>query len=80
MAIRLLDRVPIDRIEAQAKPVDLGRVCKVAVMAVVYGLAFSTRKVGIGIGVTLGWIGAAAKTGWQDAAMPAEERARARVA
>ena len=86
MAVRLLERVPIDRIEKQAVPVDLGRVLMVVIMAAVYAVAFAIRKVVLAlsiavaaIGLGLGWAIAAARTGWQDAALPAEERRRARA-
>jgi hypothetical protein len=80
MATRLLERVPVDRIGEQAKPVDLGRLLMLAVVGVFYLLGFVTRKLLIGVGWAVGWAWTAARTGWQDAAVPAEERHRARVA
>lgn len=80
MALRVLERVPVDRIEAQAKPVDLGRLLMVLVIGLFYLLGFITRKVLLVAGMGLGWMLAAAKTGWQDAAKPAEEQHRARAA
>ncbi len=80
MAVRLLERVPIDRIEAQAKPVDLGRLLMMLVVGFFYLLGFVVRKVVLVLGVTLGWVIAASRTGWQDAAVPTEERRRARAA
>ncbi|HEY5986521.1 MAG TPA: hypothetical protein VIV12_09110 [Streptosporangiaceae bacterium] len=81
MAIRLLGRVPIERIEEQAKPVDLGRLLMLLVVGVFYLLGFVARKVVMVVSVGLGWMLAAAKTGWQDAAVPpAERRQRARAA
>ena len=80
MAVRLLERVPIDRIEERAEPVDLGRLLMVVVVGVFYLLGFVTRKTALMVGVLLGWVVAAVVEGWQDAGKPAEERRRARVA
>jgi hypothetical protein len=80
MAVRLLERVPIDRIEQQARPVDLGRLLITLIVGFFYLLGFITRKVALVLGMGLGWIVAAVVTGWQDAAVPAEERRRARAA
>lgn len=81
MAIRLLERVPIERIEEQAKPVDLGRLLMLLIVGVFYLLGFVARKVVMVVSVGLGWMLAAAKTGWQDAAVPpAERRQRGRAA
>ena len=80
MAVRLLERVPIERIEAEAKPVDLGRLLMTLVVGLFYLLGFVARKVALVLGVGLGWMLAATRTGWQDAAKPAEERRRARAA
>ena len=76
MAIRLLERVPIEQIEQQAKPVNLGRVLQLLVVGLFYLLGFVARKAVLLVGVTLGWAIAAVVTGWQDAAKPAEERRR----
>jgi hypothetical protein len=80
MVVRLAERVSIDRIEAQAKPVNLGRLLQVLIVGFFYLLGFVVRKAVLVVGVTLGWMIAATKTGWQDAAVPAEERRRARAA
>jgi hypothetical protein len=74
MAVRLLERVPIDRIEQQAKPVDVGRLLITLIVGFFYLLGFIARKVALVLGVGLGWMLAAVVTGWQDAAKPAEER------
>ncbi len=80
MAIRVLERVPIDRIEERSAPVDLGRLLMLAVVGFFYLLGFMARKAMLVLGVVLGWMIAAVVTGWQDAGKPAEERRRARVA
>jgi hypothetical protein len=80
MATRLVERVPLERIQEQARPVDLGRVLIMLIVGVFYLLGFVARKVTLVLGVSLGWMLAAVRTGWQDAAKPAEERARGRVA
>lgn len=76
MAVRLLERVPIQRIEEQARPVDLGRLLMVLVVGFFYVCGFATRKVVLVLGVGLGWAVAAVRTGWQDAGKPVEERRR----
>ena len=87
MAIRLIDRVPMDRIESQAEPVQFGRLLAALVVGVFYLAGFVARREWRGLGLLLhgvsvgvGWAVAAARTGWQDAGMPAEERRRARAA
>lgn len=80
MATRLLDRVPLDRIEAQARPVNLGRLVMAALVGVFYVLGWLAAKIVIVAGVALGWAWAALRTGWADAHQPAEERRRARAA
>jgi hypothetical protein len=74
MALRLLERVPVDRIQEQSKPVDLGRVLMVLVVGVFYLLGFIARRAVLVLGVGLGWMLAAAQTGWQDAGAPSAER------
>jgi hypothetical protein len=76
MAIRLADRIPVDRIQKQAKPVDVGRLLMVLVVGFFYLCGFTARKVTLVLGMGLGWMLAATRTGWQDAAKPAEERRR----
>ena len=76
MAIRILERVPLDRIQEQAKPIDVGRLLMVLVVGFFYLCGFTTRKTALVLGVGLGWMLAAVRTGWQDAALPAEERRR----
>lgn len=87
MATNLLERVPLERIEEQARPVDLGHVLKVLIVGVFYALGFMVRREWSGLGLLLhgvsvgaGWAKAAIVTGWNDAGMPAEERRRARAA
>lgn len=81
MALRVLDRVPVDQIEAEAKPVDLGRLLMVLIVGLFYMIGFGARKVLLVAGMGLGWMVAATRTGWQDAAIPpAERRQRARAA
>jgi hypothetical protein len=80
MAVWLLEHVPVDRIQEQAKPVDLGRLLMVLLVGFFYLFGFVARKVLLVLGVGLGWMVAAMRTGWQDAGVPAEERRRARAA
>ena len=87
MAIRLIDRVPMDRIESQAEPVQFGRLLAALVVGTFYLAGFVARREWQGLGLLLhgvsvaaGWAVAAVRIGWQDAGTPAEERQRARTA
>jgi predicted PurR-regulated permease PerM len=80
MATRLADRVPLERIEQRARPVNLGQLLVTLVVGVFYALGFAAAKVVVIAGVLLGWVVAAVVTGWQDAGKPVEERRRASVA
>ena len=80
MAVRLLERVPMQRIQEQARPVDLGRLLVLLVVGLFYLLGFVARKTVMVLSIGLGWMVAAVRTGWQDAGRPVEERSRARAA
>lgn len=80
MAVRLLERVPVQRIQEQAQPVHVGRLLMILIVGTFYLLGFVARKCSIVLSVSFGWMLAAVKTGWQDAGVPAGERRRARAA
>jgi hypothetical protein len=63
MATNLLDRVPSDRIQAEARQVHLGRALLTALVGVFWLLGWLAGKVTVAVGFA--W--AAAKVGWQDA-------------
>ena len=67
MATRLLERVPMERVGQQARPVEVGRLLLTLLVGVLYALGWLAAKTVIGLGVALGWALAAVRTGWQDA-------------
>jgi hypothetical protein len=77
MATRLLDRVPLERIEQRARPVNLGRALVTLVVGVFYALGWLAGKVVLVAGVALGWAWAAAAEGYADGRKPTEGPPRA---
>jgi len=63
MATRILDRVPLDRISAEARQVRLGRAVLTLLVGVFWLLGWLAGMVSVGIGFAC----AAAKTGYTDA-------------
>lgn len=63
MATRLLDRVPVDRISAEARQVDLGRLSLTLLVGVFWALGWLAGMAAVGVSFAY----ASAKTGWQDA-------------
>jgi hypothetical protein len=63
MVARLVDRVPVERISAEARQVNLGRALLVLLLGVFWVLGWLVGMASVGIGFA--W--AAAKTGFQDA-------------
>lgn len=64
----VLERVPVDRITAQAREVHVGRVLLAAVLGVLYALGWLARKLVMAVAVA----GTSIRLGWQDAGRPAE--------
>jgi hypothetical protein len=73
LATRLLDRVPRDRIEAEARQVRLGRALLTLLLGVFWALGWLIGMVSVGVG----FVWAAAKTGFQDARVQAGRSPRA---
>lgn len=76
MAVRFLDRVPTERIQAEARQVDLPRLLLNLLLGVFWLLGWLVGMVSVGIGFAY----AAAKTGYQDARSQAGRPPRARSA
>lgn len=74
MVTRLLDRVPTERIEAEARQVHLGRSLLNLLLGVFWLVGWLAGTVSVGIGFAY----AAAKTGYQDARSQAGRPPRAR--
>lgn len=69
-----LDRVPVDRITAEARKVNLARAVLAIVGAALYGVGWVAAKSVALVWFTLTWIFAAVKVGWADARDPGVNR------
>lgn len=67
MATTLIDRVPVDRITAEARNIHAGRTLLTLVAAVLFAVGWITAKVFTVAWVAIAWGMAAVKVGWQDA-------------
>jgi hypothetical protein len=76
MATRLLDRVPRDRIEAEARQVRLGRALLTLLVGVFWLVGWLAGKATLGVA----FVWAATKVGYVEARKPGEEPPRARAA
>lgn len=74
MVTRLLDRVPTERIQAEARQVDLGRLLLNLLLGVFWLLGWLVGMAAVGVSFAY----ASAKTGWQDAHTQAGRPPRAR--
>lgn len=63
----VLDRVPLDRITAEAKQVSPGRAVLLAVAGLLYALGWITAKAFSLVWLALAWTATAVKVGWSDA-------------
>jgi hypothetical protein len=73
MATRILDRVPLDRIEGEARQVHLGRALLTLLVGLFWALGWLAGKATLAVGFAY----AAAKTGFQDARTQAGRPPRA---
>lgn len=75
MAVALIERVPVDRINKQAKDVRFWRTVALALAGLLWGLGWILAKSFAVIWLGLVWAAAAVKVGWADARQaPAGER------
>lgn len=63
----VLERVPVDRITAEARDVDLGRALLTVVAAVLFAVGWLAGKVVGGLITAVAWSLAAVKVGWVEA-------------
>lgn len=63
----VLERVPVDRITAEAKDVRFRRTVLTAVAGLLYALGWVTAKAFTLLWRTVVWVAVAVKVGWQDA-------------
>jgi hypothetical protein len=73
MATRILDRVPVDRVQAEARKVDLGRALLTLLVGTFWLVGWLAGKATLGIAFAL----AAARVGFQDARVQAGRSPRA---
>jgi hypothetical protein len=62
-----LDRVPIDRISAEAREVKFGRTVLTVIAAVLYGIGWLAAKIVKVFWRAVVWCAIAVKVGWTDA-------------
>ncbi len=67
MAMTLLERVPVERISAEAREVRVGHTLLTLVAAVLYGIGWAAGKVLGMLWLALAWSGTAVKVGWTEA-------------
>ena len=63
----VLERVPVDRITAEAKDVQFWRTVLTALAGLLYGFGWITAKAFTVLWRAIVFIGVAVKVGWQDA-------------
>lgn len=73
MATRLVDRVPLERIQAEARQVDLGRALLTLLVGVFWLLGWLAGKLTLGVGFAY----AAARVGYVEARSPTKAGPRA---
>jgi hypothetical protein len=63
----VLERVPVDRITAEAKDIQFWRTVLTVLAGLLYGLGWVTAKTFTVLWRAVVWVGVAVKVGWQDA-------------
>lgn len=63
----VLERVPVDRITAEARDVQFWRTVLTAIAGVLYGLGWLAGRTFTLLWRAVAWVGVAVKVGWQDA-------------
>lgn len=66
----VLDQVPVDRITAEARQIQLGRAILTAIAAVLYLIGWVPSKAIQAVWLAFAWSGTAVKVGWVDARRP----------
>ena len=70
----VLDRVPLDRITAEAKQVRPGRAVLLALAGLLYAIGWLTAKAFGLVWLAIAWTGTAVRVGWADARKPKRAR------
>lgn len=76
----VLERVPVDRIGAEARDIHPGRTLLTIIAGVLYGLGWLAAKTLAVLWLAAAWSLAAVKVGWADARRPAVSGRRGRPA
>lgn len=76
----VLQRVPVDRITAEAREIHPARTALTLVAAVLYGLGWLAAKTVAVVWLVVAWSFAAVKVGWSDARRSAVSGRRGRSA
>jgi hypothetical protein len=71
---QLAERIDLDRVEAEAQRISIGRGLLTLIAGMFYVLGWLAGKVVLGVAATVTWSIAAAKIGWQDARRPTRAR------
>jgi hypothetical protein len=73
----VMERVPVDRITAEAREAHPGRALLTLIAGVLYGLGWLAAKTVAVLWLAVAWSFAAVKVGWQDARRVKATRGRA---
>lgn len=65
-----LDRVPLERISAEAREVQFGRTVLLALAGLLYGASWLAAKAFTLLWRAVAWMGVAIKVGWTEARKP----------
>jgi hypothetical protein len=65
-----LDRVPLERISAEAREVRFGRTLLLLLAGLLYGVGWVAAKAFILLWRAVAWMGVAIKVGWTEARKP----------
>jgi hypothetical protein len=76
----VLERVPVDRITAEARAIHPGRTLLIVIAGVLYGVGWLAARAVAVLWLAAAWSLAAVKVGWSDARRPAASGRRARPA
>lgn len=73
MAVALIERVPVDRITAQAQKVRFWRTVATALAGLLWGIGWLAAKTCALTWLALAWSVVAVRVGWADARRPSRE-------
>lgn len=71
-----LDRVPVNRITAEARQIHPGRAVLAVFGGLLYAVGWVLAKIVVVVWLAAVWVAAAVKVGWQDARPPKSGKSR----